>query len=237
MAEPLLKDRFVNRSGGFLGAVVRAPGSQTGFKGVALYPGQEVDLDEEEQAATANAPRDPRANPLANGQLELVAEKMNFKGRRPLRPDSHLQTADPARPETWSEEQRSNASVPEISAEALAAQAETGMDIDPGKQPAVGAYSPFEEQGTPENALKQTAPIGGQAIDGSVMNPSGGEPAAEKSPDSLAGAIIEEGAEVLGPADRVGHVPGAGSRTPQIAQPGELAGHDRGPRPRVTTTP
>lgn len=237
------KDRFVNRSGGFLGVVVRAPGAIRGFKGISLYPGQEIDLDEEEQAETANAPRDPRANPLVNGQLDCVAEGMDFKGRRPLRPDGAEQHADPTDPRTWSEEQKSHVErIPqqEADAERIRVQMETGMDIDPSKQPAVGEYNPFEEFG--DAGVEQAEPVGGKAVDGSVQRPDGGEPSPPTPPDSL---TAQEPAgqpgvvtEILSPADRVGHVPGAGTRAPQPV-PGQLPGHDRGgpsPRPVTPTT-
>ena len=247
MADPAKKDRFVNRSGGWLGALVRAPGTLSGFKGISLYPGQEIDLDEEEQAMTANAPRDPRANALANGNLALIAEGMDFKGRRPLRPDPNLAIADPNNPATWSEEQRSHVESERTRMEAERAKqlAEAGGEqVEPARQPAVGEYALFEEQATP---TEQPPVVGGATIQGDVAVPSEGEPALTKPADDLLdlagppeltpplqgqveqpvpdGVIPQEAVSVvLGPADRVGHVPGAAPRP----QPGSLPGIDRG---------
>ncbi len=236
------KDRFVNNSGGILGVVVRDPGGKGGFKGIPMYPGHTVDLDEEEQAMTANAPRDPRANPLANGQLKVIAEGMDFKGRRPLRPDPNIATADPTRPETWSTEQQQHMTVPETAEqmrEMEQAQAETGIPVDPSQQPAVGEYDPFEEHGQPTS---QPAVVPGAMIGGEVATPETGEPAVQKAPDELVTSAwdlsepVPDETEtsprtdsvVLGPADRVGHAP---STAPK-AKPGQLQGTNRGPRPK-----
>lgn len=236
--EPAKKDRFINRSGGWLGVLVRAPGTATGFKGVSLYPGQDVDLDEEEQSMTANAPRDPRGNALANGSLELIAEGMNFKGRRPLRPDPFIAVADPNNPATWSEDQRENVESERMKleaerqalADAMAAQVETGQEIEPGRQPAVGEFALFEEQGVPS---LQPPVVPGSTIQGGIETPTEGEPAVIKASDDLDEDLLEDVQEgavsvVLGPADRVGHVPGSGPRK---------KGRPPGSTNRVTATP
>lgn len=89
MPEQLQKDRFRNDSGGTLGVSVRRPGG-LGFKSIPILPGEVIDLDEEEQAETANAPKDPRNNILANGALTIIREGLDWKTRRPTRHDPNL---------------------------------------------------------------------------------------------------------------------------------------------------
>lgn len=200
------KDRFVNNSGGILGVVVRDPGGKGGFKGIPMYPGHTVDLDEEEQAMTANAPRDPRSNPLGNGQLGLVAEGLDFKGRRPLRPDPNIATADPANPATWSAVQTGD---------------ETGAVVPPSTQPPVGAFDPFEETGAPPTP--GPAPVGGAFIGGIEATPEVGEPVeiVPGAPGVPESEIVEGGAITRD--------------APKVAV-GQLSGTTRGPKRAATTS-
>lgn len=81
---PTIKDQFRNDSGGVAGAVVF---SERGDRlGLAVQPGDTVWLSEEEQAVTANAPRDPDDNPFINGTFSLVTEGKEIRNARPLRP-------------------------------------------------------------------------------------------------------------------------------------------------------
>lgn len=129
MAPTTTKDKFVNKSAGYLGVIqLDARGERSS---IAIAPDQEVWLSEEEQALTANAPRDPANNPLANGDLKLEAEGVELKHHRPLRP--------PAVPV---EEQ------------------ETGAAPAPAGDAAEGTRPAGEEVGTPdvaEQAERETA--------------------------------------------------------------------------------
>lgn len=226
--DPMTKDRFVNRSGGWLGVLIRATGSATGFKGISLYPEQEIDLDIEEQAMTANAPRDPRANPLANGMLKVIAENMDYKGRRPLRPDPQIATADPTRPDTWSPEQQSHVTIPgavhvepgDDETQRDAAQQEAGLGVDPTKQPPVGHYQLFEEHATPD---EQPPVVPGATIGGEVQEPDTGEKVLQTPPDSLEDAQAEPDAGFT-PAERLVIQPPKPATAPRPVQSGALQG-------------
>lgn len=79
-----VKDKFINRGEGYVGVVQLAGNGDQ--RPIAVGPGEECWLSEEEQALTANAPRSPADNVLANGTLELVTEGVDIKHARPLRP-------------------------------------------------------------------------------------------------------------------------------------------------------
>lgn len=207
------KDRFVNRSGAVVGVSIRRPDG-SGFKGIALYPNDTVDLDRDEQAVTANAPRDPRSNPLANGMLECVSEGLEAKERRPLRPVSNLATRDPANPATW----------PEAPQETVS---ETGAAVEGTHPSPEGSFFPGEEVGTP-----LPAPIG----DGTILPEAAivAEQAAlaalaDQEPDD---AVELEGAQIVTGRETVLATPAAAPG--QLAQrqgPGTSA-----PKPRPVTS-
>jgi hypothetical protein len=80
------KDVFENQSGGYCGVVtISATGEE---KALPVAPGQRIALSRDEQVLTANGPRDPADNVLANGTLQLVAEAQDLESLRPLRPEA-----------------------------------------------------------------------------------------------------------------------------------------------------
>lgn len=85
-----VKDKFLNKGEGYVGVVTLAGNGER--QPIAVAPGDEVWLSEEEQALTANAPRDPADNVLSNGTLELVTEGVDIKHARPLRPTAVEET-------------------------------------------------------------------------------------------------------------------------------------------------
>lgn len=113
-----VKDKFLNRGEGYVGVVTLAGNGER--QPIAVAPGDEVWLSEEEQALTANAPRDPADNVLGNGTLELVTEGVDIKHARPLRPTPVEET-----------------------------ETETGAAPEPAGDAAEGSRPAGEEVGTP----------------------------------------------------------------------------------------
>jgi hypothetical protein len=83
---------FRNDSGHVIGVVTRRAKGE--MKGLPLQPGDSVWLDEEEQIATANAPRSDADNPFANGDLKLVTEPQEIVNRRQIGYSEHRQVGD-----------------------------------------------------------------------------------------------------------------------------------------------
>jgi hypothetical protein len=77
------KSEFENTTGGYIGVQAKKPDG-TGFNGIAVRPNGRVWLDEEEQIATANAPRDDANNPFENGNLKLVTPAKEIANRRKI---------------------------------------------------------------------------------------------------------------------------------------------------------
>lgn len=83
---------FRNDAGHVIGvSTKRAKGE---MKSMGLLPGDTVWLDEEEQIATANAPRDDADNPFTNGHLTLVTEPKEIVNRRQIGYSDHQQVSD-----------------------------------------------------------------------------------------------------------------------------------------------
>lgn len=83
---------FRNEAGHVIGVVTkRAKGE---MKSMALMPDDTVWLDEEEQIATANAPRSEEDNPFTNGHLTLVTAPQQIVNRRQIGYSDHRQVGD-----------------------------------------------------------------------------------------------------------------------------------------------
>jgi hypothetical protein len=74
------RSEFRNDAGHVIGVITRRENNL--MKSMALMPDQTVWLDEEEQIATANAPRFDDDNPFENGFLTLVTKAENIINRR-----------------------------------------------------------------------------------------------------------------------------------------------------------
>lgn len=154
---PIIRDEFVNESGGWIGVVtINARGDRTG---VAVPPGESIWLSEEEQVETANAPRADADNPLVNGQLVLRTKAEEVKNRRPLRPSDEA----PVTPATPADQPPVKpVDEPEV-------EDETGATPEPGGEPEEGTFAPGEEVATPEAAeapkpaRRRRAPAGATA--------------------------------------------------------------------------
>jgi hypothetical protein len=113
------KSEFRNTTGGYIGVQAKKPDG-SGFNGIAVRPDGNIWLDEEEQIATANAPRADENNPFENGDLELVTAAKEIANRRRIGdtekpqvtgasdaaqpPPSELPTPDPETPPVAPEE-------------------------------------------------------------------------------------------------------------------------------------
>jgi hypothetical protein len=62
------KRKFRNMTTGHIGVVIENDSGK--MAGIALAPGEGVELTEREQRATANAPRDPKDNPFVGGYTD-----------------------------------------------------------------------------------------------------------------------------------------------------------------------
>lgn len=92
VAQPTARSEFKNVSGHVIGCVTRRPNNE--FKSGAVMPGATIWLDEEEQIATANAPREEADNPFTNGDLELVTKAKDIVNRRRIGHSEHPQIGD-----------------------------------------------------------------------------------------------------------------------------------------------
>lgn len=144
----ILRDEFVNESGGFLGVItITARGDRRSF---SVPPGESVWLSEEEQIETANAPRSDADNPLVNGSLRLRTKAGEVKNRRPLRPEPGAEVTPPTRE-------------PEPEPEVV----ETGATPPPAGDAEEGEFADGEEVATPEAATadkparRRKAPVAG----------------------------------------------------------------------------
>lgn len=118
------KDEFRNESQGWCGAV--SIDGRGDHHGTAVAPGDTVWLSEEEQIATANAPRADADNPFANGTFVLVSRGAEVRNRRPYG-EQKGGPVEPAEPEE-----------------------ETGATPAPADEPVEGQAAPGEEVATPK---------------------------------------------------------------------------------------
>lgn len=119
------KDEFRNVSPGWCGAV--SIDGRGDHHGTPVEPNGTVWLSEEEQIATANAPRSDDDNPFLNGTFELVSRGKDVRNRRPY----GLHDGGPVAVEPPAEE-------------------ETGATPAPTAEPIEGSPAPGEEVATPE---------------------------------------------------------------------------------------
>jgi hypothetical protein len=89
---------FRNDANHVIGVVTKRGRNE--MKSMALQPGDTVWLDEEEQIATANAPRSDEDNPFTNGHLTLVTQPKEIVNRRQIGYSDHQQVGDLAKEES-----------------------------------------------------------------------------------------------------------------------------------------
>lgn len=170
------KAEFRNNSRGICGAVVIDPGEKP--KGVAVKPGETIWLNEEEQIATANAPRKAEDNPFVNGTLVLVTEPQEIINRRPIghagdakqvevsdedRERAEARKAEEeaavaaqrqAEAEREAEAKKAAEEAAAVAPRPLPHQQEKGVEIEPVGEPPEGARAATEEVGDPEAEAK-----------------------------------------------------------------------------------
>jgi hypothetical protein len=80
---PQAKAEFENQGAGVVGAVTIEPGTGK-HSAVPVRPGETIWLSEDEQIATANAPKRDQDNPFVNGSLVLKTDPKQIANRRPI---------------------------------------------------------------------------------------------------------------------------------------------------------
>src|SRR4051794_31075087 len=139
MAEELF--RFRNTTRGYVGAIkVDRRGDR---RAVAVPPGDTIELTEEEQEATANAPKDPSKSPFeaqAFEERDVFGEVIETGVRAPLELVSESEDrAIPARQGRRTGTDVAREQQPE----------ETGAAPEPVGAAPAGSFAPGEEVGTP----------------------------------------------------------------------------------------
>jgi hypothetical protein len=138
--EANIRSEWKNNSPGVIGVVVYDDRGQRG--GVGVRPGDTVWLTEPERIATANAPRNAKDNPFANGSLVLATRASEVKNRRPFgdaeSPVEAEVNGTPAEPEEGIREERPPS------------EEEVGAPPLPEGDPERGSRPPGEEVGNPE---------------------------------------------------------------------------------------
>lgn len=164
------KAEFRNDSRGVCGVVVIPAGEKP--RGLPVKPGETIWLTEEEQIATANAPRNAEDNPFVNGTLSLATEPKDIVNRRPIghteaeqapmseadqeKADEKRQQEEEAKKRHLEQEQQRQVEAQE-QAEAGAKPVkdtrlpneETGVQVDPVGEAPQGERAQDEEVGTP----------------------------------------------------------------------------------------
>jgi hypothetical protein len=176
MADP--KSLFENTSGGIIGVVqIDGRGEQ---KGIPLWPGEEVWLTEEEQAATANAPRDEENNPFSNGNLTLKVKASDVGTNRPIGDDQ-----DPENPPAPAAPAAEEPEMDEIREEQPPAPEEPPPAPEGGRAQNEEVATPPEKPGDPADFVSpddetkvEEAPLDTTADRGAGVRPSATPPAA-----------------------------------------------------------
>lgn len=126
------KDEFQNTTDGWLGVVeINHEGKALG---ASVEPYGSCFLSEEEQILTANAPREDKDNPFANGSLKLLRSGLEIRNRRPF--------GNYVAPEPTPE--------PEVTPELA-----TGATPVPVTEPELGAAALGEEVATPSATIRR----------------------------------------------------------------------------------
>lgn len=152
------KSEFRNTTEGHIGVVVIENGNE---RGIGVRPGDSIWLSEDEQIATANAPRRDEDNPFINGQLELVTAAQEIANRRPIGSSEAPQVPE-KKPSSRAKQDKERAEKEAERQEKAKKQAEagplpaeeTGAAVSPSGNPKVGKRSQGEEVATPEAAAK-----------------------------------------------------------------------------------
>jgi len=170
---------FRNDSPGIAGAIAIEDGKR---RGISVKPNESVWLSEEEQIATANAPRKDEDNPFTNGTFTLITDPTQVANRRPI---GHSTLPQPGEA---SEAAEAAAAQKAADKKAKAAQAKQAQEAER----AAKAKAQAEQGVTPVKDQKETGAAAepqGEAAQGT--RPSGEEVG---TPDAAEAAQAEEGA-------------------------------------------
>lgn len=159
MAEP--KSEFQNVSGGNLGVLVE--GHDGRMRGINVRPGDHVWLTEDEQIATANAPRRDEDNSFTNGSLKLITPAKKIANRRRI---------------GWTEEEQVEAPPPQ----------EEGAPADAGGGDDSSAP---DEESKPESPDPES-PEGGAAVIEEEPEDEEEPQAPQQSPGSASSPVTDE---------------------------------------------
>lgn len=137
------KSEFENTTGGYVGVLVKDHSGR--MKGIPVPPHATIWLDEDEQIATANAPRRDEDNPFTNGQLALRTPATQIANRRPIGHTEHPQV-------------QGVGDGGESAEESAAAEEEGGAANDGGDKEAPQGDSAEPDQAEPEGEGEEPKP-------------------------------------------------------------------------------
>jgi len=172
------KSLFRNATSGQVGVVTIEPGGKE--RGIAVAPGGEVWLSEDEQVVTANAPRKDEDNPFRNGQLELVEEASNVKNRRPIGTDPVEEPAASGSPEQPSQSGEGEPADAPVEGDPAAGPANARQEANEKRA--------AEERERAEKAAKQAqaGPVPAEET-GSAVSPQGTPKVGKRAPGEEVG--------------------------------------------------
>lgn len=135
------RSEFRNTKDHVMGVVVRGPNDK--MAGIALNPGDTVWMDEDEQMATANAPREAGDNPFINGDLELVTPATMVANRRPIGYTEHPQVPSGEAP------QPPEGDAPKTESAESGPAGDGGTPVEGSQEPGAGEGGAGSDDGPP----------------------------------------------------------------------------------------
>lgn len=185
MSGPTTKSEFRNTRDFHIGVVLKREDGRT-MKGMALEPGGRVWMDEEEQMATANAPRKESDNPFTNGDLELVQSATAKANRRPIGDTVH-----PDVQETGGQVAEDNPEPPSEAAEPAAEPEAAGATSDGEAAPASEGAAEEPQAAGKRTPTKEEAEESARNAAARRRPSAPGDPSHTGSPPAPAGKPVE----------------------------------------------
>lgn len=202
---------FANDAGHVIGVMTKRGKGE--MKSLAVMPDDTVWLDEEEQIATANAPRSEEDNPFTNGHLRLVTEPKEIVNRRQIGFSDHKQVSDLEPEPTAPAEEESDPAGDSgsIGGNGSAGSSGAGDDDPPAPSKAPEDEKPAEQPKAPAGDKVQPPNLGGvQTPEQEAQAKAAAARAVAKSatPPKAATAPAKPAEGKLGSTEQVG-TPGA----------------------------
>lgn len=185
MSSPTTKSEFRNTRDFHIGVVLKREDGRT-MKGMALEPGGRVWMDEEEQMATANAPRKESDNPFTNGDLELVQSATAKANRRPIGDTLH-----PDVQETGGQVAEDNPEPPSGPAEPAPEPQAAGAKSDGEAAPATEGAAEEPQAAGKREPTKEEAEANARAAAARRRPPAPGDPSHTGSPPPATGKAAQ----------------------------------------------